>query len=366
MSGHGSSLARRLRELREERWPDLRITQAQLSVALGVSVPLISSWESDRATKIPPMVRLEKYAAFFATRRSFTDDTTRTLPLSDLTPEELDEYHALLKELAELRKAALRVQALGESAPPAPARNAYAESPWHFPAGEAITIICSQIPAENRVRIPQADPAHPDYIDLYRYSDLDSLFELWGHLRAANPHSPVALRAAEDLRSSDDVTSHVVLLGGVDYNEVTAAMLAQIDLPVRQVADWEGERGPYFEVGSGDNTVPHYTRFNRSGDNLQLLEDVGFFYRGVNPENIKRTLTICNGVYARGVYGTVRALTDERFRDRNADYLRGRFGDAASYSILTRVKILGRLAITPDWTRENLRLHEWPEDAHGD
>ncbi|MER6169855.1 hypothetical protein [Streptosporangium sp. NPDC001681] len=36
----------------------------------------------------------------------------------------------------------------------------------------------------------------PDsYIDLDRFSDLDSLFELHGHLRAANPDSPVTLRS---------------------------------------------------------------------------------------------------------------------------------------------------------------------------
>ncbi|PZG14903.1 helix-turn-helix domain-containing protein [Nonomuraea aridisoli] len=366
MSGDGSPLARRLRELRESHWPDLRVTQAQLRVAFEVSVPLISSWESAHAAKVPPLARLEKYAAFFATRRSLADGTPRVLPLPELAPDELQEYHKLREELTGLRKAALRAQVGGEIAEPAPARDTYLKSPWHFPEGEAITIICSQIPQEQRARIPYADPSQPDYIELYKYSDLDSLFELWGHLRAANPHSPVTLRATEDLRSSDDLTSHVVLLGGVDYNEITAAMLGQIDLPVRQVPDWESERGPYFEVDKGDEAERYYTVTSGSGDNLQLREDVGFFYRGVNPENVKRTLTICNGMYARGVYGTVRALTDARFRDRNADYLRSRFGGTASFSILTRIRIVGRVAITPDWTRDTFRLHEWPEPINGD
>ena len=33
----------------------------------------------------------------------------------------------------------------------------------------------------------------------------------------------------------------------------------------------------------------------------------------------------------------VRALTDDRFRDRNAEYLKSRFGDSDTYCILTRV-----------------------------
>ncbi|MBF8188313.1 helix-turn-helix transcriptional regulator [Nonomuraea sp. K274] len=359
-----SALARRLRELRDSRWPDLRVTQAQLCDAFQVSVPLISSWESLRAPKIPPLPRLEKYAAFFATRRSLSNGQARLLPLSDMTREELDEHRALLDELTRLRQVALRFQAAGETAETAPARDSY-EGPWHFADGAPITIICSQVPPEERAKIPYATPEQGDYIEIYKYSDLDSLFELHGHLRAANPRSLVTLRATEDLRS-DDLTTHVVLLGGVDYNQVTASMLGRIELPVRQVPDWEGEHGPYFEVDLGGDTRRHYPRISRSGDSLQLLEDVAFFYRGANPDNVQRTLTICNGMYARGVYGAVRALTDERFRDRNAAYLRARFGAAESYCILTRVRIEGRVVVTPDWTLDAYRLHEWPGPTHGD
>ena len=42
-------LARRLRALRQERWPGISLTQGELAQALGgdyrLSVPLISSWE---------------------------------------------------------------------------------------------------------------------------------------------------------------------------------------------------------------------------------------------------------------------------------------------------------------------------------
>ena len=63
-------LAQRLRGLREDR----KITQPQLAAALGggkpLSVPLISSWESQNNPHIPPTARLEGYAAVFATSRS--------------------------------------------------------------------------------------------------------------------------------------------------------------------------------------------------------------------------------------------------------------------------------------------------------
>src|ERR1700678_1593339 len=87
-------LARRLRELRERRWPDIVVTQSQLASALGgnkrLSVPLISSWESRTNPKIPTPQRLEGYAAFFASARSLEDrDHPKLLSENELTDVEL-------------------------------------------------------------------------------------------------------------------------------------------------------------------------------------------------------------------------------------------------------------------------------------
>ncbi|MDP4504698.1 helix-turn-helix domain-containing protein [Nonomuraea turcica] len=361
----GTALAHRLRELRESHWPDVHVTQAQLREAFKISVPLISSWESSSVIKIPPLHRLEKYARFFATKRSVDNGRARLFDESELTPDEREEHKKLLAELTKLRQRALRQQSAGEVFEPDLAEGARRRGPWHFPRGEPITIICSQIPEEDRARIPKSDPDNADYVALYRYSDLDSLFELWGHVRSVNPHSRGVVRTMADLQS-DDLTTHVVLLGGVDYNAVTEYTLTRIELPVRQIPDWAGEKGPYFEVERDGDTERYYPVTVGSGDSLRLQEDVAFFYRGVNPFNVERTLTICNGIYARGVYGAVRALTDARFHDRNAGYLESRFGDAESYSILMRVGVQGRAVITPDWTIDAFRLHEWPEPTHGD
>ncbi|MEV5894537.1 helix-turn-helix domain-containing protein [Nonomuraea fuscirosea] len=354
-------LADRLRELREQRWPGQRISQAQLSSAMKVSVPSISSWETGNPPRIPPQYRLERYAIFFATKRSVADGVVRLLPLSELTTKERDEQTRLLNELTQLRKEALNRQSKKpvESLVPSD-QDTPPKDPWHFSDGGPITIICSQVPEQERATIPYASPTSVDYISLYKYSDLDSLFELYGHLRAANPDSKVTLRATEDL-SENDLTTHVALLGGVDYNEITTSMVRDIRLPVQQVPDWDGEKGPYFEVNKQGDSLRFYPSTVGSGDDLRLIEDVGFFYRGINPDNTDYTLTICNGMYARGVYGAVRALTDIRFRDRNAAFLRERFGAAESYSILMRVRIRGRVAVTPDWTFDRVRLHEWSE-----
>ena len=71
-------LAQRLRDLRTQ-WPGIVVTQRQLADALGVSVPLISSWESTASPALPSEGWLQAYARFFATHRSVEGEKPRLL-----------------------------------------------------------------------------------------------------------------------------------------------------------------------------------------------------------------------------------------------------------------------------------------------
>jgi len=353
-------LARRLRALREDRWPGRRITQPQLAQALGgVSVPLISSWESPTNPRIPPPSRLDAYAVLFAAERSFDEDPPRPLSMPDMTDAERHAMNELKQELTQLRKAAMRAGAttleldrlaqIGES---------LSTGPWRFPDGDDITIVCARWPQRMLEQIPYTNIDDPDYIELLTYSELDALFELYGHLRAANPTNQVNLRVANRL-ARDDYTSHLVTLGGIDWNTLTTSTLEKLRLPVRQVADWDTEREQYFEVEEDGSKAQHRPVLENSGDETGLREDVALFARATSPFNRERTVTICSGMYGRGTYGAVRALTDVRFRDRNAGYLRARFGESNSYCILTRVPIVNGATLTPDWTVSDYVLFEW-------
>jgi transcriptional regulator with XRE-family HTH domain len=354
-------LARRLRALREETWPGRKITQLQLARALGgVSVPLISSWESQSNPRIPPLPRLNAYAALFATPRSFDDDPGHLISPQDMTDEESRAMGQLKQELMGLRNGAMGA---GATAPEKGRADEISESltsgPWRFEDGNDITVVCAQWPQKVLEKIPYASVDDPDYIELLTYSELDSLVELYGHLRAANPTNQVNFRRANKLEP-DDYTTHLVTLGGIDWNTITSSALRKLELPVQQVADWDTEGGQYFEVEESGTKTKHRPALEQSADQTVLREDVALFARAVNPYNRKRTITICNGMYGRGTYGAVRALTDARFRDRNSEYLRTRFGDSNSYCVLTRVPIVNGATLTPDWTTDEYTLFEWP------
>lgn len=142
-----AALAQRLRELRTQ-WPSVVVTQRQLAEALGVSVPLISSWESAATPAVPSEGWLQAYARFFATARSVEGERPRLLELRELTDEEEQARRALVDELVELREAAAR---------PASERaqtGALGGRFYYFPDGQPVRIIYSHLPKYELLRPP--------------------------------------------------------------------------------------------------------------------------------------------------------------------------------------------------------------------
>ncbi|MGH3679948.1 MAG: helix-turn-helix domain-containing protein [Natronosporangium sp.] len=347
------ALAQRLRELREQEFPDAPITQRQLAQALRVSVPLISSWERVTRPVTPPEERLVAYATLFASRRAVEQTPLRLPRPADLTEAERTRREELRQELLAARSAVT-----GHREESGSATRPVIEplgGPWSFQDARPITLVCAELPEPQRRRLPGPDDPDSAYADLYAFADLDALFELHGHIRAANPTSLVTIRTSSDLHP-DDYTTHLVVLGGVDWNRATRNLLRY--MPVAQLSG--GPAGAHFDVEDGEQ---HRRLSAEVAEDGSLVADVGHFFRAPNPYNARRTVTICNGLSSRGVLGAVRALTDERFRDRNAAYLEERFAGSDSYSILTRILIIDGSVVTPDWTRPDMRLHEWPEAA---
>src|SRR5579859_3212145 len=134
-------LAQRLRELREQTWPEAGLTQAALAAAFTGEGPLssatVSSWESLTKPKVPPRSRLIAYARFFATRRSLEGGSPHLIPPDELTAEERHEYGILETELLALREAARKPSAKGEVA---------VTRSWHFADPGPVTLICARLP----------------------------------------------------------------------------------------------------------------------------------------------------------------------------------------------------------------------------
>ena len=342
-------LAQRLRDLRELNWPEAGLTQAALAKAFSieerVSSATVSSWENLSSPKVPPRSRLTAYARFFATHRSVDTDPPRLLPLDELTDDERDAYEGLESELVALRNATRRPSAKDEVA---------TTRSWHFSDVGPVTLICAQLPKAQTGSL--ANPADPNYTELLSYADLDALVELHGHIRAENPAMNVFFKLSSEV-VPDDLSGHLVLLGGIGWNDITLRLSAMTSLPIRQVEDPAVKDGEIFVVetdGKEERFLP------KRADDGTLIEDVGLFARTPNPLNYNRSLSICNGVHSRGVLGAVRTLTDARLRDSNERYIVENFVDPRNFAMLMRVSVIAGQAITPDFQAPGSLLYRWP------
>lgn len=336
-------LARRLRQLRNDEWPDARLTQARLAKAFSAEEALqaatVSSWESATAPKLPPRHRLQAYARFFATQRSLDGASAKLLPLGALTSDELAKYEKLEAELLGLRSSLV------------------AESFWHFTDDGPVTLVCAQLPRDQTG--PLAEPGNPNYTELHQYADTDALIELHGHIRAENPHIMVHFRIPSEVEH-DDLTGHIILVGGVVWNEVTGRLSHMANLPVKQVEHPDLDSGEIF-VADTDGVEQEFWPQWADGEQALLSEDVGLLARVPNPLNSSRTLTICNGIHSRGVYGAVRTLTDTHLRDANERYIAATFGESVSFAVLMSVQVIKNKTISPDFNSNGVVLYKWSQ-----
>lgn len=362
-------LAQRLRELRTSHWAGTELTQAKLADAFGVQPATISAWESTAGGKTPSPARLEAYARFFASRRSL-EKQPHLVAEPDLSPDEQDEYRKLRDQLLGLQNGPAESNtgsASDAESERADVRASVRLRPrgiFTFAEGP-VTVICPKAPES--AQGPLANKDDPNFAKLQQYGDLDALIELYGHLRAANPILDVFHRLASEV-TRDDMSTHLILLGGVGWNQVTRRFLEALrQVPITQLVVDEYDDGDIFEV-----TQPERKRFlpiwedredgedgEERKDGRVLIEDVALLARIPNPFNVNRTLTICNGVHSRGVFGAVRCLTDKQVRGANEEFLAERFPDGR-FALLLRVPVVANETLSPDLQNPATRLYEWP------
>jgi len=343
-------LALRLRSLRLEKWPDSKLTQGVLATVLGGDEPLspatVSSWENRSAPKLPPRERILAYAQFFATRRS-VEPAPQLVPIESFTPEEQASYETLRDELLRLHAATT-----GSNQ----ADLIVGRRSWYFTDSGPLTLICAHLPEEQTG--PLAKVSDANHTELMSYADLDAMVELHGHVRMENPPMEVFFRSAPNM-VADDLTGHLALIGGIAWNDITRWILDQIQLPVIQKEIPAIKTGEIFIARTDDGSREFLPKWSQT-DPPELIEDVGLLVRMPNPLNSNRTLTMCNGIHSRGVYGAVRALTDKRLRESNERYIARTFRNSQQFGILMRIRIIGGKAMTPDFSIPGTVLYQWP------
>ena len=141
----------------------------------------------------------------------------------------------------------------------------------------------------------------------------------------------------------------MILLGGIGWNKVTRGFSAPLaKFRSTQTAVDDLEAGEIFRMSRPRRSkLTFYPEYEDLGEGKELIADVGYIARLRNPFKISRTLTICNGIHSRGVFGAVRCLTDARVREENEKYLAERFPDG-EFAMLLRVPVVENETLSPD------------------
>lgn len=359
--GHASIPARiladRLRDLRERQFRPL--TQKQLARALGssdpVSISTVSNWEKPGSDRLPPPARLAAYARLFCTDRSFSSGTPRLLRDEELTEPERERETELYEELIELRERAQSTDTT--TSPPSPEQPALEQrsSLWRFPDESAISIVCSDVPPEDRPSY--ADKGHVNYSSYARHADLDALIEVYGQVKADNSGSWIRILSPRSLER-DFALNHLVIIGGAAVDDAAPWFTQGVALPTPHES---GDTYIFsFEV---DGEVREFT--SSSDSDGTMTYDVGFIARAPHrlvPEP-GRTVIVLGGITSRGVHGAALAFTDPHVRDANLQYLTDAFGEADTFCILMRIPVRNGAALPPNLQDDDVRLYEWSAET---
>ena len=331
-----------LRELRQ----GVGATQKEVADALKVGETSISQYETGKPVRES---RLKDFATFVVLKKA--GHSGSLLPDSELTEVQRGERAATLTRLRAARRPGATQPAVRLTVAPEPAATA---DLWTFEPGDPIVIVVGRLDDMTHAYASQRDP---NFTELLTYADLDALIELHGHIRMRNPQAEIRFVRSDRFVDADQISSHVVVLGGPGLNQALEQLFEETDLPITQEEHPDVTNGEVFYVHGEDPELPIFT----GRGTQRLTSDVCLFARLTNPFNTARTLTWCSGVYSRGVLGSVRLLTDAEMREQNGAYLAQRFADAKQFAIMVRVPVVSGKALTPDLRNGDARLYEWSD-----
>ena len=353
--GHASIPARilseRLRQLREREFSPL--TQKQLARVIGgsesLSISTVSLWEKPGSDRLPPPERLAAYARLFCTDRSFSAAVPRLLADEDLTEQEQAREAELYEELVDLRERALSTGAVTSSRSSAQPAVEQPISLWRFPDENAISIVCSDAPRDDRPSY--ADQSHLNYSRYARHADLDALIEVYGQVKADNPNSWIRVLPPRSLER-DFALNHLVIIGGAAVDDVAPWFTQGVTLPTSH----EAGNSHIFTYQLDGQTREFESVRDSEG---VLTYDVGFIARAPHKGVPGRIVIVLGGITSRGVHGAALAFTDPHVSDGNLQYLMDTFGDTEAFCILMRIPVRNDEALPPNLQDDDVRLYEW-------
>jgi len=219
---------------------------------------------------------------------------------------------------------------------------------WGFKDGATVIVVCSEL--ENPEERQRVEPR--EFIYNLKYGDVDAYFEAVTTLLRLYPRINLRIMSAGEAENTRlDLASHLVVIGGPDYNTLAERIL------VWNLTQFD-YRSPYVETRSQQHPdeIVIYDKLNEKEYCYPTdSRDFGYFERIVNPHNPDSKVVIIGGCHTIGVTGAVKAFSMAGNEEgeipqgvlRNAALVAKRIGKSTKFSVLVDVERIGQTISTP-------------------
>jgi hypothetical protein len=243
---------------------------------------------------------------------------------------------------------------------------------WGIRNGDKVVVVCSELddPASRQYVEPR------EFIYSLKYGDVDAYFETLVTLLRLFPAIRMRVMSAGELESTRlDLSGHIVVIGGPDYNALAARILAwkmtEFDYRSPDLAT-VSEKHPEEIVLCQKSTGREYCYKDDT-------RDFGYFERIPNPHSAKSHIVLIGGCHTIGVAGAAKAFSLADFEDgqtsasvlQNAAIIDKRVGRAKSFAVLLEAERIGQTISVPLVRREHITVSRnrlikgSHEEAHG-
>ncbi len=236
-------------------------------------------------------------------------------------------------------------------------RTRHLQKVWGIKNGESVIIVCSEL-EEPEIR-QWVEPR--EFIYSLKYGDVDAYFEVVNTLLRLYPAIKLRIMSAGEATSTRwDLARHVILIGGPDYNTLTADVLdrneTRFDYRSPDVATQSSE--------NPDEIVLYDKLKGKEYCHTDNTHDFGYFERIVNPHNPDRRIILIGGCHTIGVTGAVKAFSMAESEEgeiahhvlRNAALVAKRVGKGKTFSVLVSVERVGQSISVPVVTDDDITV----------
>jgi hypothetical protein len=227
---------------------------------------------------------------------------------------------------------------------------------WGFRDKDQVVLLCSELddPEERQWVEPR------EFIYLMKYGDADAYVEVIGTLFRIYPNIDIQILSSGDLdRIQVDLSKHIILIGGPDYNEMTRRLL---DEQKTRIAYYS----PYLKCADPENPkeIIIYDRISKRKLFCSETErDYGYFERAPNPFSPKHHVILIGGCHTVGVTAAVKAFSAAGGqRDvspavvRNARLVAKHVPKGAAFAVFIEAQKIGLNINTPNVKKTDLLI----------